>query len=78
MLWTVDDIWLSGTLTRLGVPIWADKDLFDVREILATSQHYALYKAVIEGANRVAANRACIDYMRETYGIWGGVATQSV
>lgn len=77
VLWTVDDIWLSGMLTRRGIPIWADRELFRIREVIDTSTHFPLYKAVIEGADRNQANRACIDYMRETYGIWGGVATQS-
>lgn len=77
ILWTVDDIWLSGSLTRQGIPIWADKDLWLVREVPETSLDHPLYKSVIDGAGRHTANRACIDYMRETYGIWGGVATIS-
>ncbi len=77
VVWAVDDIWLSGTLARRGIPIWADKSLYQTSEILESSLNHALYQSVIEGANRDQANLACIDYMRRTYGIWGGVAVQS-
>lgn len=77
VLWAVDDIWLSGTLARRGIPIWADRSLCRVSEVIDTSQHFPLHKAVIDGADRHGANRACIDHMRAVYGIWGGVAVQS-
>lgn len=77
VLWTVDDVWLSGHLARRGIPIWADKTLNKGRAVLEVSRTQALFRAVIEGADRDAANHACVDYMRKTYGIWGGVATQS-
>lgn len=75
VIWAVDDIWLSGTYARLGVPIWADKSLHKVEEVLETSRLLPLYKAVIEGADRDGANLACIDFMRRTHGICGGLAT---
>lgn len=77
VVWAVDDIWLSGMLMRRGIPIWASKELWRGRRIIETSNYFALSTTVIDGADRHAANCACIDYMRETYGIWGGVATQS-
>lgn len=76
VIWAVDDIWLSGTLARRGIPIWVDRALYKVGEVLAVSRNYPLHKAVIEGAGRQKADQACIDYMRATYGIWGGEATQ--
>ncbi|MFP5480665.1 MAG: glycosyltransferase family A protein [Alphaproteobacteria bacterium] len=77
VLWTVDDVWISGHLARRGVAIWADRRLNRSQMIRAQSDAAPLYKSVIEGADREAANLACIDYMRRTYGIWGGVAIQS-
>jgi hypothetical protein len=77
VLWTVDDVWISGHLTRRGVPIWADRRLNRVSMIRAQSAAAPLYKATIEGADRAAANLACVQYMQQTYGIWGGVAVQS-
>ncbi|MBL9050227.1 MAG: glycosyltransferase family 2 protein [Tabrizicola sp.] len=76
VLWTVDDVWLSGHLARRGIPIWADKTLNKARAVLEVSRTQSLFRAVIDGADRDTANQACIDYMRATYGIWGGEATQ--
>lgn len=77
VIWAVDDVWLSGHLARRGVPIWADRSLNLSRTGLEASKAADLYRARIEGADRLSANRACIDHMRTTYGIWGGVAVQS-
>jgi hypothetical protein len=77
VLWAVDDLWLSGHYARRGIPIWADRGLNLARAVLRSSRAEALNRAVIDGADRRAANRACVAYMRGTYGIWGGVATQS-
>jgi hypothetical protein len=74
VLWAVDDIWLSGCLARRGIPIWADRSLYRVREVIDVSLTHPLFKQVIEGADRKTADRACVDYMRATYGIWGGGA----
>lgn len=72
-LWAVDDIWLSGHFARRGVPIWADRTLDRGRRVIAASRAEPLYNAVIEGADRRAANRACVDHMRAVFGVWGGV-----
>ena len=78
VLWAVDDIWISGHLTRRGIPIWADRSLECSQVFAGLYQHHALFKSVIDGADRAQANLACVDYMRANYGIWGGEATQSV
>jgi len=77
VLWSVDDIWLSGQLARRGIPIWVDRDLYRRRVVPEASLRYPLFANVIEGADRDTANLACIDHMRRTYGIWGGAAVQS-
>ena len=77
VIWAVDDIWLSGHLARKGIAIWADRSLNLARTCLQVSRAEALYHARIDGADRRAANLACIEHMRRTYGIWGGVAAQS-
>jgi hypothetical protein len=77
VIWSVDDVWLSGHFARRGVPIWADQRLNLAQAILPLSRTAPLYSAVIEGSNRPQANTACVDYMRKTYGIWGGTAAQS-
>jgi hypothetical protein len=77
VLWSVDDVWLSGQLARRGIPIWGDVRLNLVRKFLRVSQSYDLFSSVIDGADRDAANLACVDHMRRAYGIWGGDAIQS-
>lgn len=72
VLWLVDDVWLSGHFARLGIPIWADRSLNQGRVLLDTSDANPLHRLVADGVDRKAANLACIDYMRKTYGIWGG------
>jgi hypothetical protein len=77
VLWAVDDIWLSGHFARRGVAIWADISLNRARKVVETSATQPLLHAQLDGADRKAANLACISYMRETYGVWGGIAAQS-
>ncbi len=77
ILWAVDDVWISGHLTRRGIPIWVEMAGARISNIGDMNETFALYRAELDGARRDDANRACVDYMRETYGIWGGKAAQS-
>lgn len=77
VIWSVEDVWLSGHLARRGSPFWADRRLNLSRAILPVSRVAPPYAAVIEGADRPNANTACIDHLRAAYGIWGGDAVQS-
>jgi hypothetical protein len=73
VLWTVDDVWLSGCLERRGIPIWlnTEKKIRSMgHEVNLRDQ--SLAKLIHEGHGRIEANRACIDYFRKTYGIWQG------
>lgn len=78
ILWSVDDVWLSGMYERNGHPlirtnydahphashIWVgDRRIADIS---------ALINFETEGYNRLAANVACITYMREKYGVFSG------
>lgn len=76
VLWAVDDVWLSGNLEEQGVPIWVD-DRIPMPErrpdVMATE---ALLDAQIENHNRWAADRACIRYFRDNYGIWTPSTTE--
>lgn len=69
VLWTVDDYWLSGHFERKGISIWGAAG-FERPHDTASREISALYLTVIEGANREAANDACVKYMQDTYGIW--------
>ncbi|MDF0596170.1 glycosyltransferase family 2 protein [Psychromarinibacter halotolerans] len=69
VVWTVDDVWLSGHLARMNVPIWIIAGQHDTQHTPAGISD-ALYMAEIEGADRDEANKRCIAYLRDTYGIW--------
>ncbi|MCX7302643.1 MAG: glycosyltransferase family A protein [Rhodobacterales bacterium] len=70
VMWAVDDVWISGQLARKGIAIWAEAGAS--RFLTSTSQKLsALHNAIIDGADREQANRACAIYMRDTLGIWG-------
>ncbi len=74
ILWTVDDVWLSGCLERNGVPIWLenlDTKKRPRRGVNDTLDH-ALRGLTYKGYDRQRANQACIRYFKERYGIWGG------
>lgn len=73
ILWTVDDIWLSGQLALNQVPVWLNAE--DARRTKGNSNEVkeaSLRKLVHEGHGRTEANQACVDYFRNTYRIWGG------
>jgi hypothetical protein len=69
VIWAVDDVWLSGMLALKGVPIWLPAGL---EEPATTDAHdfSSLFLATIEGADRIEANRRCIEYMQEHFSIW--------
>ncbi|MDA9369021.1 hypothetical protein N9R41_00310 [bacterium] len=69
MLWTVDDIWLSGCFKRQKINIWADKKIHVPIETNA-GLFSPLVFSNIEGKNRKQADMECINYMSKKYGIW--------
>ncbi|MCG6901280.1 MAG: glycosyltransferase family 2 protein [Rhodobacter sp.] len=69
VLWSVDDVWLSGMLWAGKVPIWLRGNQFPPRETPAHLQA-ALAGSVLDGADRDAANRRCVEYFQAHHGIW--------
>lgn len=70
VLWTVDDVWLSGCLERRGIPIWLNTEN-KIRSIGRKREIAALNNFVYNGYDRIDANRACIEFFRENHRIWG-------
>lgn len=68
-LWAVDDVWLSGHVTRRGIPIWATAETYASIET-TTHRLTPLHAAVIGGLDRGGANAACIRYFQENYQVW--------
>jgi hypothetical protein len=71
ILWTVDDIWLSGQLALNNIPIWLNAD-GDIRTKGNSDEvrDASLRKLVYKGHDRSAANSLCIDHFREIHRIW--------
>lgn len=69
VLWTVDDVWLSGHLERRGIPIWLNLPPRPAG-FVAMGRTHALLDHVEEGQGRVAADLAAIAHFRTRYGIW--------
>jgi len=67
--WPVDDIWLSAQLARQGIAIRvAPEARAGIRP--AYTDAHGLQDAVIDGRDRAAANRACLDEITARYGLW--------
>jgi hypothetical protein len=69
VVWTVDDVWLSGMLARRGIPIWVPEGLYAPQTTDADDAH-ALWRSVIEGASNPQANARCVALLRAEFGIW--------
>lgn len=69
VLWTVDDVWLSGMLARAGVPIWLHGNVHEPDDTEA-EVHEPLVTSVVDGADRRTANRMAVEYMQKTFGVW--------
>lgn len=67
--WTVDDVWLSACAARQGVGIWVQGGYRDPTDTEAEAED-PLCRSDTGGPDRAAANRAAIEYLRRTYGIW--------
>jgi hypothetical protein len=69
VVWAVDDVWLSGMLSRKGIPIWLPAGIA-MPETTDAHDVESLYRATIEGATRREANRRCIAYMQQHFKVW--------
>lgn len=68
-LWAVDDIWLSGSYTRKDIGIWAS-NIGKMPTETSAGNTPALASSIIEGHDRHNADRHCLSYIQEKYGIW--------
>ncbi len=69
ILWTVDDIWLSGLLEHRGIGIWAANSI-PIPVDGASASIEALCNFVLEHHDRHQANLKCVKYMQDKYSIW--------
>jgi hypothetical protein len=69
LLWTVDDIWLSGQMALNGVTIRkASRRMESTRTDLGSVS--ALHDLIHDDHSQGEANLACIRYFQQSFGIW--------
>jgi hypothetical protein len=70
IVWTVDDVWLSGMAWSNGVRVWANAM---PRPVFADG-HFdkvaALRDYVEQGIGREKSDRYAVEHLREQYGVW--------
>ena len=69
VLWSVDDIWLSGMLEKANIGIRVGRSI-QTPSKSAASPIEALYDFSTDGFGRSAANDFAFKYMQDHYGIW--------
>ena len=69
ILWTVDDIWLSGLLEYQNIGIWVDKSI-PIPADGFSARVDDLYNYSTQGYDRKSANIFGIKYMQDKYSIW--------
>ena len=69
IVWSVDDIWLSGMLEKANIGIWAEGSS-SMPFPSAGHPIEALYDFSTDGFGRHAANCFAVKYMQNHYGIW--------
>lgn len=70
VLWTVDDVWLSGMLELMGRRIWVGTGGRWTVGHGTASRISPLLDHSEGGTGRIEANRRCAAYLRQTFGIW--------
>jgi hypothetical protein len=70
ILWTVDDVWLSGMAKLNGVGIWAHSYPRPVYSNGKWDKIDDLSSWVEQGVDRSSADRMCVEFMRSQYQVW--------
>lgn len=70
ILWTVDDVWLSGMARLQGVGVWAHSYPRPVYSNGHWDKVEALTDWVEQGTDRQNADLMCIKYMRTQHKVW--------
>lgn len=69
VLWTVDDIWLSGQMQKQGISIYRAAERKMCRKT-ASASVADLTNLSYQGYNRQKADLACVKYFRKNHAIW--------
>jgi len=70
VIWTVDDVWISGMATQNGTHVWAHDEARPVHSDGRFDRVAALRHHVEQGIGRDGADRMAVEYLRQHYGVW--------
>ena len=70
IVWTVDDVWLSGMAWLNGTKVWANAMPRPVYADGAVDRVASLRDHVEQGLGRQNSDLYAVEYLRKTYGIW--------
>lgn len=74
ILWTVDDVWLSGHITKNKVEIIHNPEAPNrLPQATQNEKKFALHQLVYKDHNRYASDLACVEYYRKHHAIWQDV-----
>lgn len=70
IVWTVDDVWLSGMAYANGVKVWANALPRPVYSNRRFDKIAALHDHVEKGVDRLGADHLAVEHLRAVYGVW--------
>lgn len=70
IVWTVDDVWLSGMAYANGVKVWANALPRPVYSDSRFDRIAALRDHVEKGVGRSDADHFAVEHLRQVYGVW--------
>jgi hypothetical protein len=70
IVWTVDDVWLSGMAWHNGTKVWANAMPRPVYSDGRVDKIASLRDHVEQGQGRDTADRYAVDYLRREFGVW--------
>lgn len=70
VIWTVDDVWLSGMAALNGTYIWVHDEARPVHSDGHYDRVAALRHHVEQGIGRDGADKMAVEYLRQQYGVW--------
>lgn len=70
IIWTVDDVWLSGMAATNDVYVWAHDMKRPVYSDTKIDRVAALRNHVEHGINRSSADKLAVEHLRRAFGVW--------
>lgn len=70
VIWTVDDVWLSGMAYLKGTKVWAHDIARPVYSDSRFDRIASLRDFVEDGYSRTGADKMAVEYLRKKYNVW--------